>query len=268
MGYYRRARHLHAAARQITRRGEFPRSSEALQELPGIGRYTAAAIASIAFGECCAVVDGNVERVLQRITGQALSNQVAWQAAEQFLSRRRPGDFNQAMMELGATVCTPKAPHCQACPVARFCKTQGEHRFRKAVPRVRRRLAYALCVKADLVLLARRSSDASVMAGMWELPEISFSQTRNEMPIVRLRHSIMNTDYQVLVYGPARRSFNTVERVTQPQPMWVPKARLDCLPLTGLAKKILRKTSVMHPEAAIDSATPSSKTIFSRIWIR
>ncbi len=106
LGYYRRARMLHAAARVILReqRGKFPNTMEALRELPGIGRYTAAAIASIAFDEPVAVVDGNVERVLQRIAGKRLAGEELWQAANQLLDTKRPGDFNQAMMELGATV--------------------------------------------------------------------------------------------------------------------------------------------------------------------
>ena len=85
--------------------------------MPGIGRYTAAAIASIAFGESVAVVDGNVERVLDRLFGAAVSREGNWQRAETLLARSRPGDFNQAMMELGATVCTPRAPQCLVCPL-------------------------------------------------------------------------------------------------------------------------------------------------------
>src|SRR5450631_4397072 len=109
LGYYHRARRLHRAAKVIARErnGEFPRTAEAWRELPGIGRYTAAAIASIAFGEAVAVVDGNVERVLARLVGRPPAGEELWLTAERMLDRARPGDFNQAMMELGATVCTP-----------------------------------------------------------------------------------------------------------------------------------------------------------------
>jgi len=102
LGYYRRARMLHAAAKVVARerRGTFPETADEWRTLPGVGRYTSAAIASIAFGEAVAVVDGNVERVLQRIVGTAISGEQIWQQAESLLERNRPGDFNQAMMEL------------------------------------------------------------------------------------------------------------------------------------------------------------------------
>lgn len=128
LGYYRRARMLHAAAKCIAGElhGEFPRTADGLKQLPGIGRYTAAAVASIAFGEPVAVVDGNVERALSRFFASDLSQQKIWQSAETLLDRSRPGDFNQAMMELGATVCTPRTPSCLTCPVMDLCATRGE----------------------------------------------------------------------------------------------------------------------------------------------
>ena len=116
LGYYRRARMLLAAAHVIVAEygGQLPRTASELRKLPGIGRYTAAAIASIAFGEPVAVVDGNVERVLSRVEGLTLGSSTQqsayWDRAQQWLSRKRPGDFNQAMMELGATVCLPGEP--------------------------------------------------------------------------------------------------------------------------------------------------------------
>src|SRR6266850_185110 len=128
LGYYRRARMLRLCAQQVMseHRGDFPKTSEALQALPGIGRYTAAAIASIAFAEPVAVVDGNVERVLQRLAGRSLASKDMWQRAQSLLSESRPADFNQAMMELGAMVCTPRQPKCGACPVRKGCATKGE----------------------------------------------------------------------------------------------------------------------------------------------
>ena len=128
LGYYRRARMLHAAAKVVVRElgGKFPATAEDWRELPGIGRYSAAAIASIAFAEPVAVVDGNVERVLQRVSGQRREGEGLWRAAADLLDRKRPGEFNQAMMELGATVCTPRAPGCLMCPVVELCATRGE----------------------------------------------------------------------------------------------------------------------------------------------
>src|SRR5689334_7438342 len=128
LGYYRRARMLHEAAKLIARerKGKFPKAASEWNELPGIGRYTAAAVASIAFGESVAAVDGNIERVLQRTAGRILSQTQIWMSAEELLDKERPGDFNQAMMELGATVCTPRAPACLTCPVLGLCATRGE----------------------------------------------------------------------------------------------------------------------------------------------
>jgi A/G-specific adenine glycosylase len=129
LGYYRRAVNLHRAARVIMdqRRGVLPRSAAEWQELPGVGRYTACAIASIAYSEPVPVVDGNVRRVLARllavrapIDGQATQKRL-WKLAEMLLARRAPGAFNQALMELGARACTPRRPGCMACPVRGWC---------------------------------------------------------------------------------------------------------------------------------------------------
>ncbi len=130
LGYYRRARMMHAAAKVIVKEhgGRFPGTVAELRALPGIGRYTAAAIASIVFSAPAAVVDGNVERVLGRVLGTGLAGETFWQTAEALLSRRRPGDFNQAMMELGALVCLPRQPKCSVCPVFSLCATRGELR--------------------------------------------------------------------------------------------------------------------------------------------
>src|SRR2546430_628291 len=174
LGYYRRARMLHAAAKVIVREhgGEFPSTAAALRELPGVGRYTAAAIASIAFGESVAVVDGNVERVLQRMSGERLPGESLWEVASDLLDQKRPGDFNQAMMELGATVCTPRAPACLTCPVVEMCATRGELAGSATGVRQRKReINYVLDCQNGRVFLVQRARDASLMAGMWELPE-------------------------------------------------------------------------------------------------
>jgi A/G-specific adenine glycosylase len=180
LGYYRRARMLHAAAKVVVRElgGKFPQTAEELRELPGVGRYTAAAIASIAFGEAVAVVDGNVERVLQRFSGRRLAGEDFWRTAEALLDRERPGDFNQAIMELGATVCAPRAPACLTCPVMDLCATRGEMAgAAKTARQKQREIHYALDYRGDgghqgEVFLVRRALDARLMAGMWELPEV------------------------------------------------------------------------------------------------
>jgi A/G-specific adenine glycosylase len=239
LGYYRRARMMHAAARVIVKHhaGRFPRQISELRALPGIGRYTAAAIASIAFNVSAAVVDGNVERVLGRVFGAGLTGEPLWQIAEKLLSPERPGDFNQAMMELGATVCIPRQPRCPDCPVFSLCATRGTvHVPRKPARQKRRDICYALDHRKSSVFLVQRPKDASLMPGMWELPEIPASSWTGNAGLT-VRHSITVTDYTVHVMrGPVR-----VESHGQ----WVAKARVSRLPLTGLARKILRRAQVI-----------------------
>ena len=246
LGYYRRARMLHAAAKAVVgeHAGKFPESAEALLALPGIGRYTSAAIASIAFGEAIAVVDGNVERVLGRIIGRGLNSENVWAMAEQFLDRTRPGDFNQAMMELGATVCTPRSPACLACPVVGLCAARGEiPRTKKPSRQRKREVHYALGQRDGCVWLVQRKKSDSLMPGMWELPEIDASatviQTRNPKRelLFRVKHSITVTDYTVGVWGAARAA-------TAPG-TWVAINRLPKMALTGLARKILHKAKIL-----------------------
>jgi len=288
LGYYRRARMLHAAAKVVTRdhEGKFPETMEGLRELPGIGRYTGAAIASIAFGEPVAVVDGNVQRVLQRLSAKRLAGEELWQAAGDSLDRRRPGDFNQAMMDLGATVCTPRAPACLMCPVVELCAARGELASHPAaVPQNKREIHYALDCREGKVFLVQRAQDVSLMPGMWELPEMAAptskakatsdkgsiaalkrcatqkqasqehgvqenatqelatkTQERAERGAglpgeFTLRHSITVTDYTVKVQRIAARS--------GVRGKWIAVDRVERLPLTGLALKILRRADLI-----------------------
>jgi A/G-specific adenine glycosylase len=239
LGYYRRARMLHSAAKKIVSEhgGTFPRSSAELKALPGIGRYTAAAIASIAFNEPIAVVDGNVERVLQRIAGKRLVREKIWEMAQELVCQQRPGDSNQAMMELGATICLPRQPKCLVCPVMKLCATRGElASAEKGARQTKREIVYMLDYREDSVFLAQRPKDASLMAGMWELPEILGQDSRGESQLT-LRHSITVTDYLVRVkLGPV---------VDDVRGQWVKKSRIPSTPLTGLARKILQKAKVI-----------------------
>jgi A/G-specific adenine glycosylase len=252
LGYYRRARMLHAAAKLVVRGfgGKFPTTAEKLRDLPGIGRYTAAAIASIAFDEPVAVVDGNVERVLQRTSGRSLAGEKLWKAAEDLLERSRPGDFNQAMMELGATICTPRSPSCLMCPVVELCATRGEiPKTEKAPGQKKREIHYALSHRGRSVFLVQRLRDASLMAGMWELPEISPPEN-GAAPAFTLRHSITVTDYTVQVWR-------------RPLPgkvagKWIPVARLSKLAVTGLARKILQKAELFPLR---DRSIPPAKAL-------
>jgi A/G-specific adenine glycosylase len=237
LGYYRRARNLHAAAREIVHRsGHFPKTATEWEELPGIGKYTAAAIASIAFGEACAVVDGNVERVLERLSGERMSAAQTWEQSQRLLSPKRPGDFNQAMMELGATICLPQQPKCLVCPIATCCQTRGELPAIKTVERQKKRALHcALDCRDGRVFLTRRSRQESLMPGMWELPQLETEPTGP--PWMKVRHSITVTDYDV-----------RVARMAAPKGTrgrWVPVARLTEIPLTGLTRKILQRSGVI-----------------------
>jgi A/G-specific adenine glycosylase len=233
LGYYRRARGLRAAAKMIAEAGMFPHTAAQLKALPGVGRYTAAAVASIAFGEAAPVVDGNVKRVLRRVLGREPAEQEYWSVAGEMLDRKRPGDFNQAMMELGALICLPGKPLCEKCPVARLCAVRGAGARRKEAVRRKAVLSYALSLRDGKVCLRQRSQANSLMPGMWELPECA---VRVKKPMMRLRHSITTTDYLVFVFAGYRRQ----------QGRWVAIGKVDKLALTGLAKKILRKAGVMR----------------------
>jgi A/G-specific adenine glycosylase len=238
LGYYRRASMLHAAAKKIVKEhgGKFPGNSKALRALSGIGRYTAAAIASIAFDEPAAVVDGNVERVLRRLQGRNLAGEDLWCAAEELLDRRRPGDFNQAVMELGATICVPRQPQCLLCPVSGLCTTRGElQRLEKAPRHKKREVRYAFDCRDSSIFLVKRAKSATLMPGMWEFPEIA--DTNGAAVWLTLRHSITVTDYLVrVVQSPAPEGMDG---------RWVEKSRLSTLPLTGLARKILRVARII-----------------------
>src|SRR5215469_6377478 len=253
LGYYRRARLMHAAAKLVARKlaGKFPPTAPSLEELPGIGRYTAAAVASIAFGEPVAVVDGNVERVIERLSGDRLSDEELWQSAEQLLDRKHPGEFNQAMMELGATVCTPRAPQCLACPVVRLCRTRGERPAGRKGPRQKKReIHYALDVTDGAVFLVQRPKNASLMAGMWKLPEISHPAD-DRKPAFTVRHSITVTDYTVHVWRPVPH--NELEG------SWIRFDRLKRMALTGLARKILRRSQEVYRESRIKGGASRSR---------
>ena len=222
LGYYRRARLLHRGAQFVVREldGKLPRQAAALRTLPGVGEYTAAAIASIAFRQSVAVVDGNVERVLLRVMGwgedrsgsaRARLTRIAQSLVPGPPSRNArfnpPGDHNQAMMELGATVCLPQAPLCLQCPVFDFCATRGEHATAARDKPQSRTVAHLLSLRKrgviSEVLLERRPATVSLMPGMLELPEIPVAAADGREPVLRLRHSITNTSYYVLVFAEA-----------------------------------------------------------------
>jgi A/G-specific adenine glycosylase len=188
LGYYSRARNLHRAAREIVARrdGKFPCEWTAALALPGIGPYTAAAILSIACDQPLAVLDGNVARVLARLGAvrRDLRRPAEWRrleaAAGALLARDAPGEWNQAMMELGATVCTPRAPRCSTCPVERWCRARalGLAERLPIVPRKRRALkvtvaaAVLLDPRGRTLLLRHRNGDGSLFSHLWQFPAV------------------------------------------------------------------------------------------------
>jgi A/G-specific adenine glycosylase len=285
LGYYRRARMLHLSAKELVRteRSRFPQRADALRNLPGIGRYTAAAIASIAFGEPVAVVDGNVERVLKRFVVTPLTAAQIWQQAQALLSSSRPGDFNQAMMELGATVCVPGEPRCPMCPVRKWCamwetsrcssvessagiavgrdvsgtdKTAGttaarqSKRNRSKEDQVKKEIWCVLNQRKGDIRLVLRSKTVSLMPGMWELPQ-SPDRPRiwpDSEHWRTFRHSITVTDYTVHVLRskPLRNPSLRIAPIAGiARGRWVPIDRIPFMPITGLTRKILRASGII-----------------------
>jgi A/G-specific adenine glycosylase len=188
LGYYARGRNLHACARAVVERhgGRFPDSEEALRKLPGIGTYTAAAIAAIAFDRPAVAVDGNVERVIARLHAidQPLpaAKPLIWHLAQALTPQHRPGDFAQAMMDLGATICTPKQPACILCPWNEPCaaRARGEPAlFPRKAPKTERRLrrgAAFVVVRADGWVLLRTRPQHGLLGGMTEVPTTPWSE--------------------------------------------------------------------------------------------
>jgi A/G-specific adenine glycosylase len=266
LGYYRRARLLHKTAQFLTRErgGVLPSTAVELRTLPGIGEYTSAAIASIAFGQSIAVVDGNVERVLLRLMGRPEVKTAAGRAhvqrmASALVPKRRisdganaAGDHNQAMMELGATLCLPRNPLCLHCPVYLMCKTQGEHVTPSRAAQLSRPAAYLLSLRkrgtSTEVLLELRADDASLMPGMYELPPLPLDAVQGREPLLRLRHAITNTNYYVQIFaahGPENSGLRRAIPAANSDLHWVLTSRLGTMPLTGLTRKALQRLDVM-----------------------
>lgn len=288
LGYYRRARLLHKAAEFVAEnyQGNLPTTAAELCKLPGIGSYTAAAIASIAHGEPVAVIDGNVERVVCRLEGWeameraragALRRRIEGRAAE-LLDQNQPGEFNQAVMELGAMVCTPRSPQCDVCPIVAFCVTQGEH---KTAPRAKMtscEQGYALSVRTGSsgervqakakgkaqektlphggreVLLERRPQTETVMPGMWELPRLVDAVVPDEDLRMTVRHAIMQVNYYVRIRTVFEDDVSALA-IEGGERRWVPLEEAGSMALTGLARKVLSRAHLL-PTPPVDALSP------------
>ncbi len=267
LGYYSRARNLQSAARKVvkTHGGKFPTQYEEIRELPGIGDYTAAAISSIAFDEPRAVLHGNVARVvarLQMIRGD-LRLPSRWkelhQRAQNLLQARSPGDWNQAMMELGAVICTPRAPDCGHCPLSSFCAAykQGlaeelpEKRNKRPTEDVH--LTVLVCVDANGDTLLQRGGDA-LFSGMWQFPA-----KRNERGALKAASRLVaglglqTSDDSQFESLPAVRHTVTFRKLTLRPYLFVckslkapagtkrvPLAKVDSVPTSSATRKIAR----------------------------
>ena len=261
LGYYSRARNLHRAARTIAAAGEFPRSYDGWRALPGVGDYTAAAVASIAFDRPHAVLDGNVMRVLARLANDAgdiaasATRARLRHAAQQLLDPRRPGTFNQAMMELGATICLPREPLCPQCPLARDCEARRRGTAARLPVKLRRAQPVAiagtlvLAERGGRVLLRERAAHESRMAGFWELPSPQHLPAWRAGSVVGVvRHSITHHRYTfTVVLGSVRG--------VPPGCRWVRRVDLEKLPMGGAARKALELQS-RAPRVRKKSAIP------------
>jgi len=244
LGYYSRARNIRRAAIAIEALGGFPDTLDAIRELPGIGPYTAAAVASIAFGLPHAVLDGNVMRVVARLTadpadiGSGATRARFQQIAQELLDAMHPAAFNQAMMELGATVCLPRNSLCLVCPVAKFCEARSTARQSEFPVKLRKTVAIeeaiemVIVVRKGRVLMRQRGASENRMAGFWELPGPADLLGLGEITkIGEFRHTIVNHRYLATVFvGNAAK---------QKGMAWVTPAIDGTVPVTTMTRKAL-----------------------------
>ena len=264
LGYYRRARNLHDAARFVVRDcgGHVPRDPESFRRLPGVGRYTTGAVLSLAFDRPLAVLDGNVARVFSRLFAMRAAvrdprgARRLWALADALVPARGAGEWNQALMELGATVCTPRSPRCGACPVAPLCRARATNRvgaFPPAAPRptaVGLRRAVALISRGGRLLMSRR--EGALLGGLWEPPGVDLR--RGTPFLAQLETALLGLGIHAKLVPTGRRVRHVITRREITVTLWrgvpvgpVPRtARVRWvdpagagLPLTALARRLL-----------------------------
>ncbi len=289
LGYDSRARNLRHAAEQVVRDhgGELPRDEAALRALPGVGRYTAGAIRSIAFREPAPIVDGNVARVLARLRGRKRATDTElWRDAESLARGPRPDLANQALMELGALVCTPRAPRCTRCPVAPACAARASGdpeafpaRRARPAPRAASAVAGVLRRRGGEVLLVRRPA-RGLLGGLFELPSAPGNDPRalaaqvlertglrvrvgESLGVVRhvFTHRVLTLEVVRLERGGGRlRARDGVAR-------WCAPDAFDSVPLSTLARKTLAlATSGRPPQASASETSPTRSSTSNGFW--
>lgn len=268
LGYYRRARMMHRAAQEMVKRhgGQVPRNYEEIRALPGIGRYTAGAVASIAFDLAVPLIDGNAARVLARLFAvdapidRPEGEKVLWELARRLVPEKNPGDFNQALMELGATVCLPRGPRCLVCPVARHCaarKSAKQEEFpRKArVPSAKKVQAVCGIVMSRGRILIEKRPENGLWAGLWQFP--TFKVREGEQPARILEKGLAAsgiTARDISKKGTIKRSYtdhreNLHVFQTEAEPngklpppfVWVTVAGLERYAFPSAYRKIIRR---------------------------
>lgn len=272
LGYYARARNLHRTAQRIITEfgGQFPRDLSRIKQLPGIGPYTAAAILSIAFGADHAVVDGNVQRVLARLyqvdkpVQSAEGKQQLEELAQRLLARGQAGQYNQAIMELGALICTPRKPICEKCPLNRFCQSYSQatqDRYPIKEPRRKRPhvdVAAGIIWKGQKVLIAKRP-EQGLLGGLWEFPggkirqdetasEAVLREIREELDIlVRVGERFMTVNHEYTHFTLTMDVFHCTYVSGKPKALgcsawkWVPKRELPQYAFPRATGKVLDK---------------------------
>jgi A/G-specific adenine glycosylase len=233
LGYYSRARNLQKAARAVGDR--FPGDYESIRSLAGVGDYTAAAVASIAFGLPHAAVDGNVRRVMARLMGSDAGVQLH---ADGLLDRSDPGRWNQAVMELGATICTPRDPSCEQCPLARFCCARRDG-LQHTLP-AKRAKPEPVHLSRTLLVIRRRGRialvESALVNGFWDLPE-PFQNAAPGPVLARFRHTITHHHYVFEVREAMAKSVPKKNR-------WFDEEDLHEITLSTIARKALRRCGI------------------------
>jgi A/G-specific adenine glycosylase len=264
LGYYSRARNLHKAAKIVTAEfdGKLPREIDQLRKLPGIGRYTAAAIASIAFNQDIATLDGNLRRVFARVfdistpADSPAGAEILWDLAQANLAAGRAGDYNQALMDLGSAICLPKRPLCLICPLSELCQSRGAPENRpvlKPKPAVPHRFKMAAVIStAESVLMALRPSKG-LLGGLWEFPSVeadadSSQALANNMAVeyklaikpltflIKIQHAYTHFSLTEFAWR-----CELLEKIDNPVLKWIPISELENYPMGKVDRAIALK---------------------------